>query len=146
HEDGTARGRLLSGQISFMLARPQLPPLLGTLPNLDDGQERAAALAPDVLDDWNTRFVAQLAVPGAQRFTLTWGGRKTHVLLNVDAGAWAALAQDGGTWTVRQGGPERLWDAVEDKVARWRTDGSPPLERFEVIVTPEKQAVTWAKV
>jgi methyltransferase of ATP-grasp peptide maturase system len=146
HDDGTARGHLLSGQISFMLARPQLPPPLGTLPDLDGGHERAATLAPDALDDWNTRFVAQLAAPHAQRFTLPWNGRETHVLLDVDAGAWAALAQDGDTWTVRQGGPEHLWDAVENHVTRWRADGAPGLDRFEVTLTPEGQAVTWAKV
>ncbi|MFB7507955.1 ATP-grasp peptide maturase system methyltransferase [Streptomyces broussonetiae] len=145
-EDGTARGRFVGGQVSFMLARPQLPPPLGTLPDLNAGHEHPATLAPDVLNDWNTRFVAQLAAPRAQRVTLTWDGRETHVLLDVDQESWAALAQDGDTWTVRQGGPERLWDAVEEKVTRWRTDGSPPLEEFEVIVTPEGQAATWANV
>ncbi|MFI1767391.1 hypothetical protein ACH41H_35815, partial [Streptomyces sp. NPDC020800] len=69
-----------------------------------------------------------------------------QALLDVEEGSWAALAQEGDTWTVRQGGPECLWDAIEDKVTRWRTDGAPPLEEFEVIITPEGQAATWAKV
>ncbi|MFJ9815033.1 ATP-grasp peptide maturase system methyltransferase [Streptomyces sp. NPDC101151] len=146
HEDGTARGQLLGGQVSFMLARPQLPPPLGTLPDLNAGHERPATLAPDVLNDWNTRFVAQFAAPHAQRVTLTWEGRETHVLLDVEEGSWAALARDGDTWTVRQDGPARLWDAVEDEVTRWRTDGAPPLEAFEVAVTPEGQTATWTKV
>ncbi|GGU88691.1 SAM-dependent methyltransferase [Streptomyces albospinus] len=145
-EDGTARGRFLGGQISFMLARPQLPPPLGMLPDLDDGDERPTSLSADVLDDWNTRFVAQLATPGAQRIRLERNGHTEHVLIDVSAGAWAALAQDGGKWTVRQGGPARLWDAVEEHISRWRADGAPDLERFEVTVTPEGQTVTWPKV
>ncbi|WP_331718732.1 ATP-grasp peptide maturase system methyltransferase [Streptomyces sp. NBC_00212] len=145
-EDGTARGTFLGGQISFMLARPQLPPPLDNLPAFDNGEERTAVLAPDVLDDWSTRFVAQIAAPRAQRISLDRDGRTEHVLLDADAGAWAVLTQDGDTWTVRQGGPERLWDAVEDHVTRWKADGAPPLERFEVTVTPEGQVITWSKV
>ncbi|MFF3911727.1 hypothetical protein ACFYZJ_38725 [Streptomyces sp. NPDC001848] len=37
----------------------------------------------------------------------------------------------------------RLWDAVEDHLLRRRTDGAPPLERFEVLATPEDQSITW---
>ncbi|WP_018542184.1 MULTISPECIES: hypothetical protein [unclassified Streptomyces] len=116
------------------------------LPDLDDGDERPTSLAPDVLDDWNTRFVAQLAAPRAQRISLDRNGRTEHVLLDVSTGAWASLAQEGDGWTVRQGGPVRLWDAVEAHVARWRADGAPALERFEVVVTPEGQTVSWSEV
>ncbi|WP_244177766.1 hypothetical protein [Streptomyces atriruber] len=56
-DDGTASGPVLGGQVSFMLARPHLPPPLG----------RAR--------DWTARFVAQFAVPGAQRLTLEPDGR-----------------------------------------------------------------------
>ncbi|MEV6948894.1 ATP-grasp peptide maturase system methyltransferase [Streptomyces sp. NPDC051172] len=142
--DGTARGRFLGGQISFMLARPQQPPPLGVLPDLDRGEERTAALGPDVLDDWNTRFVAQLAVPRAQRVSLTRQGRTEHLLIDVAVGAWALLYEDRGAWIVRQGGLDRLWDAVEAYVTRWRGDGSPPLEQFEISVTAAGQTVTWA--
>lgn len=145
-EDGSARGRLLDGHISFMIARPQLPPRLGMLPDLDSGDERPARLTADVLDDWNTRFVAQLAAPRAQHISLERDGRTEHVLLDVDAGAWAALTQDGDTWIVRQGGPSRLWDDIEETVAQWRADGTPGLDHFMVTVTPAGQTVTWSKV
>ncbi|MEU1551333.1 ATP-grasp peptide maturase system methyltransferase [Streptomyces scabiei] len=146
-EDGTARGRLLGGHISFMIARPQLPPPLGLLPDLDDSDdERATPLAADCLDDWDTRFVAQLAAPRAQRLSLDRDGRTEHLLVDVDAGAWAALVQDGAGWTVRQGGPVRLWDDIEETVTQWRADGAPGLDRFEVTVTPDGQTVTWSKV
>jgi hypothetical protein len=143
HEDGTASGRFLSGQISFMLARPQLPPPLGLLPDLDEGDERPASLGADVINDWNTRFVAQLAAPRAQRVTLTRDGRTEHVLLDVSTGAWAALWKDGGRWMVRQSGPFRIWDAVEEHITRWRADGAPPLERFEITVTSDRPSITW---
>ncbi|AJC58225.1 ATP-grasp peptide maturase system methyltransferase [Streptomyces sp. 769] len=145
-EDGTAHGRFLGGQISFMLVRPQLPPPLGMLPDLDSGAERPTSLGADALDDWNTRFVAQLAAPGAQRIRLDRNGRTEHVLIDVSAGAWASLAQVGDDWTVRQGGPARLWDVIEGHINRWRADGAPDLEQFEVTVTPEGQTVTWPKV
>ncbi|MCA6094920.1 ATP-grasp peptide maturase system methyltransferase [Streptomyces sp. SCA3-4] len=142
-DDGTASGTVLGGQVSFMLARPHLPPPLGLLPDLDDGDERPARIVPQALDGWTARFVAQLACPRAQRITLDREGRTEHVLIDVDAGAWAALREEAGRWLVRQGGPARLWDAVEDHLGRWRADGAPGPERFEITVTPDEQIITW---
>ncbi|WP_216590521.1 ATP-grasp peptide maturase system methyltransferase [Streptomyces brasiliscabiei] len=145
-EDGTACGRLLDGHVSFMIARPQLPPPLGLLPDLDDGDdERPTSLASDCLDDWSTRFVAQLAAPHAQRLSIDRDGHTEHLLVDVDAGSWAALSLDGGKWTVRQGGAARPWDDIEAAVTRWRADGAPGLDRFEVTVTPAGQTVTWPR-
>ncbi|MFD6187187.1 ATP-grasp peptide maturase system methyltransferase [Streptomyces goshikiensis] len=143
HEDGTASGRFLGGQISFMLARPQQPPPLGVLPDLDQGDEHPALLGADALNDWNTRFVAQLAAPRAQRITLDRDGRTEHVLIDVNAGSWAALTETDGAWTVRQGGPDRIWDAIEDHVNRWREHGAPELDRFTVTATPNGHTITW---
>ncbi|MFF0449097.1 ATP-grasp peptide maturase system methyltransferase [Streptomyces sp. NPDC004609] len=143
--DGAARGRLLGGQISFMLARPHLPPPLGMLPDVNEGEERRAVIGADALDDWTTRFVAQLAAPRTQRIQIPRDDDTRHVFLDVDAGSWAALHRDGEHWTVRQGGPDRLWNRIEDHLTHWRQAGAPGLEQFEIIATPDKQTVTWPR-
>ncbi|MEZ0095339.1 ATP-grasp peptide maturase system methyltransferase [Streptacidiphilus sp. EB129] len=142
-EDGTARGRLLGGQVSFMLARPHTPPPLGMLPDLDNGEERPTAVGADLLGDWAARFIMQLAAPRAQRLELPRNGRTEHILLDVEAGSWAAVYEDAGRWLVRQGGPGRLWDRVENRVAHWQAAGAPDLARFEISLTDGVQTVSW---
>ncbi|MET9757687.1 ATP-grasp peptide maturase system methyltransferase [Streptomyces sp. NPDC006372] len=143
HEDGTASGPLLGGGVNFMLARPDLPPPLGLLPDLGEGKEHETPAGAEPLSNWTARFVAQLAVPGAQRVALHRGGRTEDVLIDVESGSWAAVYEDCGRWLVRQGGPNALWDAVEEQFGRWRAAGAPALEEFTVSVTPEGQAIHW---
>ncbi|MGI5426496.1 hypothetical protein [Streptomyces sp. CA-179760] len=113
------------------------------LPDLDDGKERETVTGADVLNNWSARFVTQLAVPGAQRLTMQRDGRTENVMVDVGSGSWAAVYEDGGRWLVRQGGPEALWDRVEEQLGRWRTAGAPELEEFTVTVTPEGQTIRW---
>lgn len=141
--DGNARGRLLGGQISFMLARPQSPPPFGMLPDLDAGEERPTSVGADLLGDWTARFVMQLAAPKAQRLDLERNGRTEHVLLDVEAGAWAALWIDGDRWLVREGGPYPLWRQVEETVGRWQSAHSPGLDQFAISVVNGVQTITW---
>ncbi|MEU1623516.1 ATP-grasp peptide maturase system methyltransferase [Streptomyces sp. NPDC005722] len=141
HEDGTASGRLLGGQVSFMLARPHVPPTMGMLPDTRVGYEREAVVGADVLDDWTARFVAQIAAPRAQRLVLD---EREHLLLDSEAGAWALLRQVGDEWRVRQGGPSRLWNDIEEHIVQWRHDGAPGLEKFRVAVASDGlQQVEW---
>ncbi|MFF3149982.1 ATP-grasp peptide maturase system methyltransferase [Streptomyces sp. NPDC057927] len=143
HDDGTATGPLLSGQVSFMLARPHMPPALGLLPDLSEGKEREAIIGTDALNDWTSRFVVQLAAPHTQRLTMERDGRTEHVLVDVESGSWAALYEEDGRWIVRQDGPNALWDAVEEQLGRWHAAGTPALEEFTVSVTPQGQTINW---
>ncbi|WP_244204450.1 hypothetical protein [Streptomyces africanus] len=143
HKDGTASGPLLGGAVSFMLARPHQAPPVGLLPDFNEGKERETGTGADVLNNWTSRFVAQLAVPGAQRLTIQRDGRSEDVLVDVETGSWTAVYQDGGRWVVRQDGPEALWDHVEEQFGRWCAAGAPTLEGFTVTVTPEGQTISW---
>lgn len=143
HDDGTATGPVLGGGVHFMLARPHLPPPFGLLPDLSVGKEREALVGGDVLDDRAARFVAQFAVPTAQQLRLNLDGRDERVLIDVESESWAALHEDEGRWTVRQGGPVALWDAVEEHLGRWHTTGTPGLEEAIIRVDSEGQHIHW---
>ncbi|MFJ8746836.1 ATP-grasp peptide maturase system methyltransferase [Embleya sp. NPDC127516] len=141
-DDGTAEGPMLGGQVGFMMARPQTPPPLGTLPNLDSGDEQPTDLGADALNDWTTRWVGQFAAPTAQRLTLSKHGLPLHVLVDVEAGSWATVYERNGRWLARQGGPARLWDTIAERVIEWRA-AELPAESLRVHVGPNGQRLVW---
>lgn len=93
------------------------------LPDTDGG----TVIDASILDDWAARFVAETTAPGAQRLDL---GTQGQLLVDTAAGSRNLLQPGPHGWRVRQGGPERIWDPIEDHLLRWRHDGSPALNRF----------------
>ncbi|MFJ4439745.1 ATP-grasp peptide maturase system methyltransferase [Streptomyces sp. NPDC088923] len=134
---GQATGRFLPGHTSFMIARPHdrpPRPALALLP----GEERPSRIDPAALDDWTGAWVAQLAVPSAERL----GAGAEQILWDVSTGAQARTAPraDGG-WNVVQRGPVRLWDRVERAVRRWQDAGEPHQSEFGLTVSGTGQRV-----
>ncbi|WP_326736378.1 methyltransferase domain-containing protein [Streptomyces sp. NBC_01022] len=130
---GEAAGRFLPVPAFFMRRR-------GPARNPDfSGVERAVAEATtvpvsDVLD--RLRFPLSLALPGYS--TCSWRdetGQVTGVGLWAEDGSTATAHAKG---TVRQIGPERLWDTVERLVSVF-PKGVPAREDFGLTITPDGQ-------
>lgn len=137
-DDGTASGRFLPHDISFMPARPHDRPPRSSAHWLGLGEARECRIDPAVLDDRTGLFVAQLAAPSAEKL----GGGGEVFLVDVATGSQATTRPDpAGGWQVRQHGPLRLWDAVEDAVLTWQRAGAPHQSAFGLTVTPTGQRV-----
>ncbi|WP_424211182.1 ATP-grasp peptide maturase system methyltransferase [Streptomyces sp. BI20] len=137
-EDGVAEGRFVR-HAAFMQARAQVtPPVSGDFASRTAyaDSERPTAVAPTRLDEPMPAFLAQLAAPGAQlvRATDVAGTAVLH-LFDAERESFAEVRRDGDGWTVRQGGPADLWDAIERAVTEWEGVGSPPITAMRVRVT-----------
>ncbi|WP_084263328.1 methyltransferase domain-containing protein [Actinomadura formosensis] len=148
-DDGAAEGRYLPGTISFMMARPQAPPMIDDArwnevsELLTRAEPRPAVVDMDIQQDWTGRFVMQLALPCVlQRAISVDGGPWTEYLIDVTTGSSASLTPEpGGGWTVRQAGPVRLWDEAEKAIGRWRDAGAPAQDEFRVRTDGHEQTV-----
>ncbi|MFI1536772.1 ATP-grasp peptide maturase system methyltransferase [Streptomyces anandii] len=140
----SASGWFSEDDPSFMIARQQdAPESLGRVPGPDDGTVRRATYGPEALTSSGPAFMAQLAAPDARFFSMALeGGPVSTFLLDsvTDSFAVLSLTDDGG-WQVRQGGPRRLWDAVESAVGTWEEYGAPNTAAFGVTVSHDQQVV-----
>ncbi|KIF06532.1 SAM-dependent methlyltransferase [Streptomyces sp. RSD-27] len=136
--DGTAAGALLPGTVSFMSARAHAAPSFGNPSHWAtraDGAARPARHAPSRINDPTTeafhlRFLAQTAVPNAQMTVL---GEKV-LMADTVTGSAAVLTPRVDGWQVREGGPVRLWNAVEDVLDAYDAADAPVPESFTLHV------------
>jgi len=154
NDDGTAEGRII-GRSSFMHARAQaLVPLAGDLSARTAyvDTERPAKFPPALLDEWMPAFLAQLTAPGAQFVhAMADDGTQNLYLFDAERESFAAFTEDTSGWTVRQGGPMALWDAVEETLDAWQDAGSPDIASIRLHVTEQahtywigdQQALRW---
>lgn len=89
------------------------------------------------------QFFAALRTRGYDQMSFTPGnGDPTETWLALPDGSWVCHTTSAdGTYHVRQGGPQRLWDRVEALHNEWITLGQPPRERFGLTVTRDSHTV-----
>ncbi|MFC9754946.1 ATP-grasp peptide maturase system methyltransferase [Streptomyces sp. NPDC056921] len=137
-DDGTAEGAIV-GRSSFMQARAQaVAPVAGDLSarTAFADSERVALVSPLVLKEWMPAFLAQLAAPGAQFVRATRSdGSPSRYLFDPERESFAEFIADGGSWTVRQGGPVALWDDIERSLVTWHGAGVPDVDAIRLRVT-----------
>ncbi|MGW7681450.1 methyltransferase domain-containing protein [Kribbella sp. NPDC054772] len=135
----SAEGRLLDDPASFMPARREVAPGLTDIRTGGSDEHRSTtSLSPAILDEAMGRFLGQLAVPNVQHARSAAGREPVDYLVDVTTESYATVAADG---SVVQGGPIRIWDAVEASVRSWRDAGSPGISEFTVVVDPAGQYV-----
>lgn len=141
--DGTAEGALLPGTVSFMAARTHAAPAFGHPAHWAAGlpdKPRTARHGPERLmaateEAFHLRFLAQCAVPDAQMVTVD----ELVYLVDVVSGSAATLTPSDGEWHVREGGPVKLWDRVENVLDAFDSAGRPGPETFTLRVCDEGQ-------
>ncbi|MGW7543408.1 ATP-grasp peptide maturase system methyltransferase [Streptomyces sp. NPDC054770] len=149
-EDGRAEGPLLPGTVSFMSVRAQAAPAFGNPAHWAAGlpeRTRAARYGPERItvaspEGFHLRFLAQCAVPHAQMTTV---GKVVH-LVDVVHGSAASLTPRDGGWEVREAGPVRLWERVEEVVDAFDSAGCPGPESFRLQVCGSGQRLVHAQV
>ncbi|WP_180687521.1 ATP-grasp peptide maturase system methyltransferase [Streptomyces gossypiisoli] len=137
-EDGTAEGSLLPGTISFMPARTHAAPAFGNPADWAAGlseKPRSARHSPERFtttteEAFHLRFLAQTAVPDTQMITIDGVVR----LVDVVSGSAATLTPNGDVWEVREGGPVKLWERIEDVLDAFDAADRPGPETFTMHV------------
>ncbi|WP_158288156.1 methyltransferase domain-containing protein [Streptomyces sp. ICBB 8177] len=134
--DGQAQGRFLPGGAYFMPRRT-----LAVGPRFDSLDDSPVTTTTVPIDDLMDRlqFPLSLALPGCD--TCTWPDEKDGIHA---VGLWTpdgSTATADGTGHVRQLGPRRLWDTIEELHALFPT--APDRDEFGITVTAERLRIWW---
>ncbi|MFE4374015.1 methyltransferase domain-containing protein [Streptomyces sp. NPDC056835] len=142
--DGEAYGRIESDTAGFMKTRTgaDYPPALAgifALAREADGDETSRGRYPvvDLANAWELRSMLEVTTPGVELDYEQRDRHRTAYLVHPD-GSWARASAE---WTappeVHQGGPQRLWTALERIRNRLNAEGSLPLLSARVRITPD---------
>ncbi|SFB00123.1 methyltransferase, ATP-grasp peptide maturase system [Amycolatopsis marina] len=135
----TGTGRVLARDGRFMPLRahrlapiPELPDETMTEP----GRRATLSVADALTPPSRFEFFAGLELPEVSSLhgdspEITW-------LAHSD-GSWARQVDTGDGFLVWQGGPQRLWDRVEEAHARWLELGQPERSDFGITIDGEMQ-------
>ncbi|MFE7114556.1 protein-L-isoaspartate(D-aspartate) O-methyltransferase [Streptomyces sp. NPDC057654] len=147
--DGGARGYIAPNGASFMTARhgtdyADASATAQVWAAADgDGSTVSTSRYPllYVPDSWAVWSMLDLEAPGIEHRTERRDdGGRTVWMVHSD-GSWARASADGPRHspTVRQGGPRRLWDLLEDIRDRLNSTGELPVYGSRATITPDGQ-------
>ncbi|WEH36481.1 methyltransferase type 11 [Streptomyces sp. AM 4-1-1] len=144
HTNGDVIGQVERDTAGFMLTRSgdDHPPTLSDLLALardTRGEETSTGRYPvvDVANAWELRSMLEVTTPGVEHVYEQHGRHRTACLVHPD-GSWArATAERTDPPEVHQGGPQRLWTALERTRNRLNAEGSLPLLGARVHITPD---------
>ncbi|GHF06750.1 methyltransferase domain-containing protein [Streptomyces morookaense] len=146
--DGGATGRVLWDRAGFMTARhgDDYPPGLDTLlaaAEHQDGEDVTTGPYPvvDVEQAWDLDSMLSVTTPGIVHRYHQDGENRTAIMAHAD-GSWARATAVGiDRPTVHQGGPRRLWDALDEVRAYWLNHGELPVRGARVLVNAEGRTI-----
>lgn len=137
-DDGTATGHLIDDPATFMPARAHAAPGLGEFATAAyNDQTRPTKLNARILHERVPRLLMQLSAPGLQHATSGTAKESTNYFVDITDGSYAVLTAD----EIRQGGPQRIWDTIEQSLDIWREAGSPGVDAFEVRIDADGEFV-----
>ncbi|WP_170220789.1 ATP-grasp peptide maturase system methyltransferase [Amycolatopsis cihanbeyliensis] len=144
----TASGRFLADYGGFMPIRgTRHDAALDAFRSLKDyqGTQRTTNLTAEVATGGGPfEFFAALRVGGYDHMSFTPNdGGPTETWLADGHHSWVCHTTTDGTHSVRQGGPIRLWDAIEDAHREWERLGKPVRERFGLSVNHDGTHTVW---
>ncbi|WP_431982542.1 methyltransferase domain-containing protein [Streptomyces qinglanensis] len=143
-DDGGATGRVEWDRAGFMRARhgadhpDDVPALLDKAAEHDgDKVTRGPYPVVDVANAWDLDSMLSLTTPGIEHEFRREGERRTALMAHAD-GSWArASALGDDRPTVHQGGPRRLWDALDECRSYWLTHGELPVRGAQAFIRPD---------
>jgi protein-L-isoaspartate O-methyltransferase len=145
-EDGGAVGRIAPDPAGFMRTRHGDDYDHATEAEVwekaqhTDGDEVSISRYPllYVPDSWEIMSMLELEIPGIYHRTMQDGEAQTVWMLHPD-GSWARATATGflDSPVVHQGGPRRLWDALEKVRNRLNREGALPVYGARVTISPD---------
>ncbi|MET8981234.1 hypothetical protein ABZX85_37125 [Streptomyces sp. NPDC004539] len=141
---GDAVGRVKKGMAGFMSTRsddnfPAGQAELLAPARTEEGEHRGIGRCPvvDVSEAWEVRSMLEVTTPGVELAYETDGLTRTAFLVHPD-GSWARATAEGlDAPDVHEGGPRRLWLALERIRNRLNAEGGLPLLGADLRITPD---------
>ncbi len=109
-----------------------------------EGEGRPAVIPAEVGDE-RFAFLVQLSLPHIVTFSTDPEPDRTPCFVDYTDLSWSRLSEpdEERRCLVTQGGPQRLWDRLEEAHTLWLRSGQPGFERYGMTITPDDRQLVW---